>query len=385
MREPDLVQYRTFPRHIELIWPDGTQRSFLYVWLRDNCPTSRHKNGQKTIETNSLSLLATPEQVSVNELGVLEIAWKEEDHVSFFDVEVLKRKSQPTEKWRSIIPGYVSTWGADLDLGVCSADFLDYMQDENALFETLSSVIAYGFVRLKNAPLEPQTVREAVKRFGYVRETHYGREFHVRVDADPENLADSALPLSPHTDNPYRDPVPTLQLLLCLENEIPGGETILVDGFRVADRLYDASLAQFDLLANTPVSFRFRNERVWLEASTTLLGVDASGYMKHLRVNNRSIRPFDTNMSRLYEFYRAYFHLLELIDTRENQVRFRLDPGDILLFDNERILHGRTGFAPEGKRHLVGCYADRDGLLSKWRILKRNSEERFTSGYTYVQ
>jgi gamma-butyrobetaine dioxygenase len=41
----------------------------------------------------------------------------------------------------------------------------------------------------------------------------------------------------PHTDNPYRDPVPTVQLLHCLRTSEDGGDTGLVDGFAAAAAL----------------------------------------------------------------------------------------------------------------------------------------------------
>jgi gamma-butyrobetaine dioxygenase len=70
-------------------------------------------------------------------------------------------------------------------------------------------------------------------------------------------------------------------------------------------------------------------------------------------------------------WYEAYLMLLSAIDDQSSQVVFRLEPGDLVLFDNERVLHGRTGFAGYGARHLQGCYADRDGLLSTLAVLER--------------
>ena len=141
---------------------------------------------------------------------------------------------------------------------------------------------------------------------------------------------------------------------------------------------------KFNLLTSTPVTFRYRTEHVWLEAVTTFLGLDSGGHIRHIRLNNRSIRPFDVKMRRLDEFYEAYFALLELVNARRLQIRFKLEPGDVILFDNERILHGRTAYSGAGNRHLAGCYADRDGLRSTWRILKRNNEEKSTNGYTLI-
>jgi gamma-butyrobetaine dioxygenase len=44
---------------------------------------------------------------------------------------------------------------------------------------------------------------------------------------------------------------------------------------------------------------------------------------------------------------------------------------------NDRALHGRTAFDPNlGKRHLQGCYIDRDGIESRRRVLKRRLGHR---------
>jgi gamma-butyrobetaine dioxygenase len=49
-----------------------------------------------------------------------------------------------------------------------------------------------------------------------------------------------------------------------------------------------------------------------------------------------------------------------------------LVPGDLLMMANQRALHGRTGFDPtKGRRHLQGCYVDKDGVESRWRVLGR--------------
>ena len=384
MHTPETVRYQSHPGHIELTWPDGTTRSFLYVWLRDNCPTARHNNGQKRVETSSIPLDIYPEQVSLNELGVLELHWRGEDHVSYFDVEVLKKKSEPSKKWTSIIPGPAISWEATLDIRPLMLDYSIYMESDPDLYGFLDMFTKVGFGIIKGAPRDAGILEAVVNRFGYIRETNYGKLFHVKAKHNPDNLADTALALSPHTDNPYRDPVPTLQLLHCLESSAQGGETILVDGFRIAEYIYNSSIGHFNMLSTTPVTFRFRNEKVWLEATTTFFGLDSQGYIRHIRLNNRSIRPFDVTMRRLHEFYKAYYYLLECVESNRFQVRFKMEPGDIVLFDNQRILHGRTAYEGAGQRHLVGCYADRDGLLSKWRILRRDYDESLANTYTFI-
>ena len=95
---------------------------------------------------------------------------------------------------------------------------------------------AYGFAVMDGLPAESGALCKVVDLFGYVRETNYGRWFEVRAEVNPNNLAYTNLGLQAHTDNPYRDPVPTLQVLACIENTVEGGESSVVDGFAVADR-----------------------------------------------------------------------------------------------------------------------------------------------------
>ena len=73
--------------------------------------------------------------------------------------------------------------------------------------------------------------------FGYVRDTNFGAHFDVRSVPDANDLAYTSLFLDPHTDNPYRSPVPGVQLLHCLANETSGGLSTLVDGFAAAETL----------------------------------------------------------------------------------------------------------------------------------------------------
>mgnify|MGYP000876626859 CR=1 FL=1 len=112
-----------------------------------------------------------------------------------------------------------------------------------ALGRWLAAVRRYGFAVMTDTPTEPGTLCKVAELFGYVRETNYGRWFEVRAEVNPNNLAYTNLGLQAHTDNPYRDPVPTLQILACLENSVDGGDSIVVDGFKVVERL-KAEMAQ---------------------------------------------------------------------------------------------------------------------------------------------
>jgi hypothetical protein len=143
--------------------------------------------------------------------------------------------------------------------------------------EVLVRLAEFGFALLRGAPVESGTVLRAVELFGFVRETNYGRLFDVRAVVEPTNLAFTSLPLGPHTDNPYRDPVPTLQLLHCLASNASGGDTTLVDGFAAAEARRRQDPDAFALLSRHPISFRYRDVETDLEARTPVIRLDAEG------------------------------------------------------------------------------------------------------------
>ena len=78
-------------------------------------------------------------------------------------------------------------------------------------------------------------------------------------------MAYTSIALTPHTDNPYRKPIPCIQLLHCLENEVKGGLSTLVDGFAVSEYLRKNHKDLFKILTETKVRFRFIDKTIILE------------------------------------------------------------------------------------------------------------------------
>jgi len=206
--------------------------------------------------------------------------------------------------------------------------------------------------------------------FGYVRETNYGRLFDVVSVEEPQNLAFTAMALGNHTDNPYRDPVPQLQLLHCLEAAGEGGASIVVDGFAVAERLRRDAPEAFDRLTKTKVPFRYVEPgSVDLRHAAPLIELDSEGSLRAIRYNSRSIGPVDLDPDDVPPFYAAHRRFGRMLHDPAMTVGFSLRPGDLFVVDNRRVLHGRRGFGG-GRRHLQGAYADADSLTSKLRVLE---------------
>lgn len=358
---------------LAVTWADGRVSRFPALWLADNRSEMRRgEEGQRLVDAIEL-----PEHVEVGaadiRAGGIEIAFRGFESPSLFDPAWLRRHAlEPAsraERRRS-----PQLWDAGLgDHPLPAAEYGQVTRDNGALLAWLRHVDRLGFALLHGVPTTPGAVCEVVSLFGYVRETNYGRLFDVVSVEEPQNLAFTALALGNHTDNPYRDPVPQLQLLHCLEAAGEGGESVVVDGFAAAERLRRDSRGAFELLARTKVPFRYVEPgAVDLRHWAPLIELDTEGALRTIRYNSRSIGPIDLDADQLPAFYAAYRGFGRLLHDPAMTMGFRLRPGDLFIVDNRRVLHGRRGFGG-GRRHLQGAYADADSLTSKLRVLEREA------------
>ena len=342
--------------------------------LRDGCPCSecRHPvSGQRLFESSRVLRTAGAVRARVSEEGSLELDWNDGHRSSYparwigAEAAAAAHGRRPSRERR--------LWSADLGDSLPEHEWPNVARSDRARLEWLRDVATFGFAVLHGVPAEPGFVEHVTGLFGAVRETNYGRVFDVSVAVGATNLADTSLPLSPHTDNPYREPTPTVQLLHCLASVVEGGETVLVDGFAAVERLRREAPDRLATLAREPIRFAYRDEHADLVADVPVVSLDPFGEVVALHLNNRSKGIPHGDPARVVFWYDAYLALVELIEGSELQVVFRLEPGDLVVFDNLRVLHGRTGFASTGTRRLQGCYADRDGVLSTLTVLERET------------
>jgi gamma-butyrobetaine dioxygenase len=354
---------------------------FPAIWLRDNCPCAEcldPGSGQKLKDITEVPAgLAVSAAEDTGEWVV--VTYAPDGHRSTFARSWLTAHAPgPAQDGGGRTEDDKELWlPADLAEnagGLPEAGWPCYLAEPADRARALDAVLRWGFVLLHDVPAEPGMVLQVAASFGFVRETNYGRLFDVRLEPRPGNLAYTSRRILPHTDNPYRDPVPTVQLLHCLRTADAGGETGLVDGFAAARELRATDRETFDLIAGTPVPFGYRDQSTELRASQPLIQLSPRGRIRGVRFNNRSARPLRLPYAEITAFYAAYRRWAELLARPERQLNLRLTPGDCLIFDNTRILHARTAFSVTAGRHLQGCYADLDGLASTLTVLRRQGE-----------
>ena len=364
------------PETLTVHWADGSRDEFSSLWLRDNVPEDRDPHsGQRLIDITDLP--EAPRLAAAHPAAdALRIEWQDQDRPAQFSLAWLAAHASGRRRAPRPEP---HTWleGARLD---ARADFAwlsaaALRSDAAQRLRWLTRLLADGLAFLSEVPAREGALLDTAPLIGQVLETNYGRTFDVRSVPQPENLAYSDLGLGLHTDNPYRDPVPGYQALHALIASSEGGDSLFADGFALAAHLRESEPEVFACLSATAVPFHYRARDAELYAERPLLQLDTRGAVAAVHYNNRSIAPLPFPAAQANRFYAAYRRFAALLREPRWQLRTRLEAGTLVVFDNQRVLHGRTAFAGARQaRHLQGCYLTRDSVHSRAALLRRQLE-----------
>jgi alpha-ketoglutarate-dependent taurine dioxygenase len=165
----------------------------------------------------------------------------------------------------------------------------------------------------------------------------------------PEYANANVEELDLHTDGSFEKTPPTFMLMYCERPAEEGGDSRLASGDRLyrhlrADRPYDLSVL------SRPGVFTITrdNRRAQQSVFTTVNG--------RVRIAYRS--GTDIRLEIDPEAVAAFHYVQRWLQQPSNFMTFKLGASDILIFDNTRMLHGRSAFARESSRSLYGLWCD---------------------------
>ena len=351
---------------------NGTAIRYHSTWLRDNAldsETRDKKNGQRLISISDIPAKTYIKSASLNKKGkeVMIIFLPKKKQVKFSSNWLLNNAYDNSKKNSKVwTDSSLKIWSKSTLKNIPVINYKTAKSNKKLLIKWLKSLYSLGFAKITGSEKKSGTVIKIAKLFGYVRETNYGKWFDVKSKTNAINLAYTNLGLQAHTDNPYRNPVPTIQILHCIKNSTKGGDTKVVDGFNAALRLKRENNKYFDLLSKYCSQFEFKGKKnVHLKSRFPMINLSPDGELTAIHFNNRSIGPIRNVPYRdMLNYYKAYRKFSKIIDDDKMAISFKLKPGDSFIVDNTRVLHARTAYSGTGTRWLQGCYADKDGLLS---------------------
>jgi gamma-butyrobetaine dioxygenase len=362
--QPDL-------RKLDVTWADGETSGFHYVWLRHS---ARCTHGMPNDTSVKIDLLPDdPATLAIDrceiEEGQLVIDWSDDSLQTRHDLEALRRSAyddaaRARRKHRPLL------WDRATAADIPVYDFGD-LQSEQGLLDLMLAVRDYGFARLRGVSLEPGSLLRVSAGFGPTHVNNYGEVFDVKSDANLNLGSNTGEYLPPHTDESYRHDAPGISFFHCLRASPEGGESTLVDGFMAAHVLRQQDRESFDVLATVPLFFqRYALPREDMRSHTRVLVTDIDGDVVGMRWTDRTLPPQDLPGEHVEAVYRAIRRLWTIINDEALQFCYRMNPGDLHVFDNHRVLHGRLAFDPgAGARHLQQCSVNRDEFHNSLRVL----------------
>jgi gamma-butyrobetaine dioxygenase len=110
--------------------------------------------------------------------------------------------------------------------------------------------------------------------------------------------------------------------------------------------------------------------------SENVFSVDQDGRVIRINYNNTQRDSFFTEpVEDVLLWYDAFAKFVELMHGEVSSSK--LIDGNILTFDNMRILHGRSNYSDssDNSRCVVGVYVDWDQMYSRWRVLKESTKK----------
>ena len=223
----------------------------------------------------------------------------------------------------------------------------------------------YGFSIINNCPTEMKTVEDIANKIGYVRNSIFGDLWSFESNTEMADSAYTQEELRPHTDGTYNHDAPGLQLLLCCEYEAEGGESIMVDGFKIAQILRENHGTSYNILSEIDIPGRYFGDGVELIAKRPVFKFKNEKLIQ-VSFNNYDRGDFRLPNNKINDFYTAIRAFDKLANAKEMQWRQILKPGQLLIFNNWRVLHGRSEFS--GKRKMSGCYINREDFESVCRM-----------------
>ncbi len=355
---------------VSLTWPDEVAFEAYAPWLFEQSVGIESRTREGTVEPSAVPTADCAAAVAVDAAGALIVTWRDGSEHSIHpgwlysiatDQHTPNAALGATVRWTAVDFPEPPTFDGAAVL------------TDGVIFESwLASLCTHGLGRLRGAPADDDFLRELAARIGPVRGSNFGNIFTVESVVAPDSTANTGLALGQHTDLPTRETPPGFQFLHCVENSVTGGLSRMTDGLAVVA----------ELEANHPEAYRSLTNDEWVFANRATDGdhrwigpiIDFGGPRSPLTI--RAFYPVRlaphmplASQPGAYEAMRVFSAVAH--DPRF-MIRSEFQRGDLVGFDNRRVLHGRDAFDPgAGSRRLRGCYIDHDDLHSRLRVLRR--------------
>ena len=359
-------------RQVHVTFADNRQRTYAAQWLRHCCWCTECGNpadGIRLVTVASFGSDITPTHAEACN-GDLVLRWSD-GHRSVYGSDWLDANAYDTDARQRRAAWQPATWRSELADSFPTVDWADASDGGTGQLDAYRKLRDYGIVRIDHLGTDPAGTELLANLVGPVHETTvYGRIYDVRAEPVAKLGAKTGMAQSPHIDDAFYYSPPGIDIFHCLVNTDVGGMSTYVDGFAIAESLRAEEPEAFEALTTLPITHVRRHPgEINMRSRGPLIRLDEFGRLGGIRYFDRALAPLDVppdDVDRLYDAIRAYSARMESPDF---MATIRVEPGQGMLIDNHRVMHGRTAFDPASGRHIRLCHVPRDEFHGRLREL----------------
>jgi trimethyllysine dioxygenase len=358
-----------------VIWADQSEKTFPWLWVMDHGEDEKSVNSQtlqRNIDTFSLSQGLRGVLVTLlDQEQQINISWNHGEQTTISCLRLAQVVGKALDDNQLSHATNKVLWQQDAMLGeIPSIDYQEIVDSDQGVLHWLSQIDRYGFCLVNGTKANEQGTIDLAERLAPAQRTIFGTYWPLSTEVKHhDDTAYTTSFLSPHTDASYHCNAPGLQMFNCLEFDGQGGESLIVDGFAIAEKIRKQRPDLYQVLCEVNVPGHYKEDHVHLSAQRPTIRHDRHGDLEQITFNNYDRSPFLLPDAQQALFYEAYAEFNRHSMDQANWIKIPLRPGMALIFDNWRCLHGRMSYS--GKRYFYGCYHDHAEYQSRIRTLQK--------------
>jgi len=271
--------------------------------------------------------------------------------------------------------------------------------DEVAQERFLESIMDPGVLKIRGAPvpenggIDGNLLTEIASKFVGKPVQHPSRAncvWNIRKELGDKKIGSSDYdlrnPLSMHTDQSFRYDT---SYIIWMHQTEGRSDSMIADGQALSDRLRATDPRAWELLTTVPVTWGYRHRTcgpsgklISLESGDKsyrkteherhvhwpVLAVHPDGTLKTIRLGESKRSMQNMPPEQFKEWYAAYDKFFNMCQSDEFVRYYDFDEGDILVINNQRLIHGRARIKTP-TRILTGTYNMEEQVRNRYRLL----------------
>ncbi|KAF2364857.1 TauD/TfdA-like domain [Trinorchestia longiramus] len=307
-------------------WPNSLH--IPHTWLRDHCRCPQCYDSvtlQRKFDVADMPLTIRPARVAI-EGDSLVLKWPD-GHQTEFSLQFL---------WQHTHAGHISNakdtttaWGARTFPALFRISVQESSLCDSSMTRLLALIEQYGVAMVTQVTPDLASTKKVAEAVAPCLRTFFGEYWNSQPDHDKADSAYTTEALGAHTDSTYFSQAARVQVFHVLEAAKIGGDTLLVDGLKVAQIMQEKHPEAYEFFSEQHVPGEYIGDGHHHHSVHKIFTHHpVTGAFQQIRYNLYDRAPINTlSVSAVERYYQHIKCLAGVVNSEQVQVWLRLVPG----------------------------------------------------------